>query len=44
MDISSDIYDKIESYIGFSLDNNDYEFECLYKNNFLKKLTKSSIP
>lgn len=38
MDISSDIYDKIESYIGFSLDNNDYEFECLYKNNFLKKL------
>ena len=37
MDISSDNYDKIGSYIDFSLDNNDYEFECLYKNT-LKKL------
>ena len=37
MDISSDNYDKIGSYIDFSLNNSDYEFECLYKNN-LKKL------
>lgn len=37
MEISSDNYVKIGSYIDFSLDNNDYEFECLYKNT-LKKL------
>lgn len=42
MDISSDNYDKIESYIGFSLDNNDYEFECLYKNT-LKKINRENF-
>ena len=42
MEISSDNYDKIESYIGFSLDNNDYEFECLYKNT-LKKINRENF-
>jgi len=37
MEISSDSYKKIENYIALSIENNDYEFECLYKN-ILKKL------
>ena len=42
MEISSDNYDKIESYVGFSLENNDYEFECLYKNN-QKKINRENF-
>ena len=37
MEISSNNFDKIQNYIDFSLENTDYEFECIYKNN-LKKL------
>jgi hypothetical protein len=36
MDISSENYKKIYDYILFSVENNDYEFECIYKNNFKK--------
>ena len=42
MEISSDSYKKIENYIALSIENNDYEFECLYKN-FLKKLNQENF-
>lgn len=32
MDISSDDFSKLKEYMTFSLENNDYEFEFLYKN------------
>lgn len=36
MEISSDNFERIQNYINFSLENTDYEFECIYKNNLRK--------